>query len=368
MLVYYSILGFLIFGGLLKSRFSRKLKISENFIVAVSVILLFVFAALRSIEVGADTRQYCSHFISIQHTSWYHLNDYSHYIWGDIEGGYKVYNKLLSVFESPQTITIANSFLQILLISILIFRDSKNKWLSVFIYFTFCFYQTALNLAPSSFVSYFIYLSFPFIKNKRLVSFLLFILIGMSFHTSAIFFLPLYFLYKIKLTPKRIVAVILISFVALMGYSVILRLIMLVIPAKYLVYISPDKEHVQMTIELAVYAVQLLAILFCFMLLPSNKRKSFVSENSLVFWVFLYETILYMFSTQVAAFSRGAFLFSPYTIIIIPQILDGIEDTKRKRFGTSCIVLYCIIIYIVRVLNNNVGTTMPYEFFFNSWS
>lgn len=363
MLVYYSILCILIYLGLLK-KIGKKYIGLENVIVIIASILLFVFAALRSIEIGADTHQYIGHFLKISETKIRDLGTYSYSFFGDIETGYKFYNKLLSFFEHQQTITIANSLLQILLISILIFKSSKDKWLSIFLYFTFCFYQTALNLTPSSFVSYFIFLAFPFIKEKKAVAYLLFILIGMTFHTSAIFFLPLYFLSKIKITPPRIIIILAISATVMIFYSSFLPVILKIVPSKYAFYIDSNTEHKQLFSELLVYAVQLCAIIFCFLLLNDEKRFTFINDNPVMCWAFLFETILYMLSTQSAMFSRGAFLFSPYTIIMIPQLLESVESSKKKDVGKLCIVVYGIIIYIARVHVNNVGTTMPYKFFF----
>lgn len=364
MVVYYFILCGLTFFGLANA-LSNKNKNYQNVIVIIALLLLFIFAALRSINIGADTRQYVSHFIKISNTDFSDLNNYSHIWYGDIEPGYKIYNKLLSfISRNPQAITVANSFIQILLISILIFRDSKHKWLSVFLYYTFCFYQTALNLTPSSFVSYFVFLSFPFIKNKRLIAFLAFVLIGMTFHTSAIFFIPLYFLSKIKISPKSMFAVLCICLFCTIGYSTFLSVIINIIPSKYAGYIDSTIEHKQFFVELLVYISHLIAITFCFMLLSKNKRKQFLVDNPVMSWAFIFETVLYVLSTQSSMFSRGAFLFSPYVIIIIPELLNAIDDKKKKFIATSCIVIYVLVLYIARVNVNNVGTTMPYEFFF----
>ena len=363
MVVYYFILCGLTFLGVANA-LSNKNKNYQNVIVIIALLLLFIFAALRSINIGADTRQYVSHFIKISNTDFSDLNNYSHIWYGDIEPGYKIYNKLLSfISRNPQAITVANSFIQILLISILIFRDSKHKWLSVFLYYTFCFYQTALNLTPSSFVSYFIFLSFPFIKNKKFVAFLAFVLIGMTFHTSAIFFIPLYFLSKIKINPKSMFAVLSICLLCTLGYTTFLSIIVNIVPSKYVLYIDSTREHKQFFVELLVYISHLIVIAFCFMLLSRNKRKQFLVDNPVMSWAFIFETVFYVLSTQSSMFSRGAFLFSPYVIIIIPELLNAIDDKKKKFIATSCIVIYGLVLYIARVNVNNVGTTMPYEFF-----
>ncbi len=360
MTVYYSILACLTSLGIIKSVSKYKM---DRLIVGVSASILFFFAAMRSIDIGADTVQYCSHFLKIAATEWRNLGSYSNGYYGDIEFGYKIYNKILSVFGSRQTITIANSLLQIGLISVVIVRQSDNKWLSYFLYFTFCFYQTALNLTPSSFVSYFMFLSFPYIKDQKLLRFLIFVGIGMLFHTSAIFFIPLYFLNKIEITKKRVVLVSGGLGLIWMLFPIFIKNIIYIVPQKYIWYIDLSREHRGNTVELIVLLVQIIAIVFCIIQLEKHKRREIIEENRLISWMLLFEIILYVLSIKLSMFQRGAFLFSPYIIVVIPNIIDKIRSKNKKRITTACIVIYGLILYILRVQINNVGTTMPYQFF-----
>lgn len=363
--VYCSILAYLLYLGILK-KLSEKYENAENILVFLAAIVLFFFAAMRSINIGADTDQYCYHFKYIAKINFNHFLHYYNPKYGNIEIGYRFYNKFLSILiNNQQIITVSNSFLQILLISIVIFRDSKDKWLSIYLYFTFCFYQTALNLTPSSIASYFIYLAFPYIENKKIISFLIFIIIGISFHSSCIIFLPLYFLNKIKFNNKRIFLITIFIFFVTVFYSFFLPLFEKIVPNKYLHYISGNIEHKQIFVELIVYIVQLIVILFCCFLLEKEDREILIYNNNLIIWLFLIETLLYFLATRSAMFSRGAFLFSPYIIIIVPKILNLVKDEKKYRIGKNMIIAYSAIIYIMRVSINNVGTTIPYKFFFN---
>lgn len=363
MFVYYFILIFLLCLGIVKKHVQQSRR-NDIVIMMIGALVLLLFAALRNIEIGADTEQYVSHFLKISHTKVSDFSTYSNGWYGDIETGYKFYNKFLSFFSlHPQTITIANSILQIGLIAAVIVKESKDKWLSIFLYFTFCFYQTALNLTPSSFVSYFMFLSYPFIKQRRLIPFLLFVLIGMSFHTSAIFFLPLYFLYQIKINKKIISLFISAGILGTILYSTLLPFILKFIPTKYISYIDPSHKINGLTVELSVFAVQLLAILLCIYVMSKKERKEFATQNGIMCWSFIYESILYIMATQASMFSRGAFLFSPYTIIIIPELISGISDLRKRKLLTIEIIVFGITIYIARVMINNVGTTMPYKFF-----
>ena len=364
MIVYYSILVYLLYLGVIK-KLSEKYEKSDELIVAIAALILFFFAAMRSIRVGADTRQYIGHFLMLSKTNWMDLGHYSYNWYGELEFGYKVFNKLLSVFGHQQTITIANSVLQVGLITIVIYKQSKDKWLSIFLYFSFCFYQTALNLTPSSFVSYFLFLTFPFIKDKKLMKFLIFIGIGILFHTSAIFFLPLYLLSKIKLNKTIMLLVGCVSGLIFAFFPLFIQVIVYIIPQKYSSYIDNTKQHAGITVELLVLMVQVIAVVFCFLQIDKDKRKSVIQENNVIAWMLIYEILLYLISLNSAMFKRGAFLFSPYFIIIIPYLISRISSERRKLFTAFAMVAYGAALYLLRVQINNVGTTMPYQFFFD---
>ncbi len=364
MIVYYSILVYLLYLGVIK-KLSEKYEKSDELIVAIAALILFFFAAMRSIRVGADTRQYIGHFLMLSKTNWMDLGHYSYNWYGELEFGYKVFNKLLSVFGHQQTITIANSVLQVGLITIVIYKQSKDKWLSIFLYFSFCFYQTALNLTPSSFVSYFLFLTLPFIKDKKLMKFLIFIGIGMLFHTSAIFFLPLYFLSKIDINKKTMVIIGGVYGLILAFFPLFIKILTFILPKKYSSYIDDSHKRTGNTVEILVLVVQILAIVFCFLQIEKKQRKSVVRENNLIVWMLIYEILLYLLSLNSSMFQRGAFLFTPYFVILLPNLISYISDENRKKLTTLAMVGYGTALYILRVMINNVGKTMPYEFFFN---
>lgn len=343
-----------------------KIKIIMSFLL--SCMVLFIFASLRDVSVGADTRQYQIIFKLCEKENWSTLyTSHAYYQWfklADNEIGYKIYNKLVSyIGTNPQIITMTNSFLLIFLIGVVIVKFSEDTWLSIFLFYTFCFFQTALNLTPSSIVSYYMFLLIPLIENNKGIKFIEASALGVMFHTSAVFFLPLYFFNKIKLNGKKIFIVFFASVLMIVFYSNILPYLTLILPDKYLWYITQSKS--QASKELAVYFVQLIAIIICLFFLGIKKSKQFIENNNIMVWFFLYETIVYMLSTKLFIFTRGAFLFAPFTIIIIPKLISEIDNKKLKKTATALITLYGVLVYFVRISFNNVGTTMPYNFFWN---
>ena len=367
MVVYYTLLVIILYLGVLKI-FTRESTQIETALLWIGIIALFVFAATRSIRIGADTSQYCRYFLHISKTGWFELlTSYSHPIYGSIELGYRIYNKLLSWLGGQQIITVANSFLQMSLIAILILRDSRDRYLSLLLYFTFCFYQTALNLTPSSFTSYFMFLSFPLIQKKRLIPFLLWAATGAMFHLSAIFFLPLYFINSLPLNKKTFILFLGGAASLFVFYVSVLPTLLVILPPSYRIYISTFNPDNSYSIQFFVYVVQLLPILFILWIMDQNSRLEFARNNSLMIWTFLFESVIYFMARRAAMFSRGAFLFSPYVIILLPQMISEVKSLTERRVITAILVFYSVAVYIVRVKFNNVGTTMPYAFYWNDF-
>jgi len=352
-------------------------------------LLLFFFAAMRSVRIGADTFQYqwlfawvrdlrFSQIATAQGDMWFAQIEYQNLY-------YLYYTKVLTlIFSDPQAITIANSFLLILFVTILIKRSSPNYWLSIFLFFTLGFYQTALNLTPSSIASYACMIAIQYAEKRQALKYFVIVGLALLFHLSVIAFIPLYFLMKIKMKPIRFFAIIgFISIAITIYFDEISSLLSYVIPARYHWYLEVSAGGLGE--RLFVWIA--LMILFVFSWFVSYLYSRQVMDNHKTgFIIILLISAFYLFGIRMDIFSRAAFLFSPYIIIIIPKMLMPrtnfsddepisldteqavILSENRKGIldmGRVIIVLTGIILYIVRISVNNIGTTMPYEFFWN---
>lgn len=338
-------------------------------------MFLFFFAAVRAVTVGADTRQYQIVFQLCAEEKWSNLiSSHAQQLWfnlKNIEIGYKYYNKLLSCFwNNPQIITIVNSFFILFPLYRLIKKYSTDGWLSIFLFFTLGFYQTALNLTPLAIASLIVLNGLEYMKEEKPIQYMICILVASAFHYSAFLFLPLYFLHYFKLTAKRfwIVLVSMFSTIALMFSGLILVFRQLV-PERYQMYLQASVKKEQ----LFVYIVQLLLIVYC--IWRAKGQKDFWNKNQIFLNFFLAESAAYFCTLFSSGFSRVTFLLSPLLVITIPKLLER-DDGNCKREercykpyivriskSTVPIVLYGIAVYLFRIFVNNIGMTMPYVFY-----
>ena len=81
-------------------------------------------------------------------------------------------------------------------------------------------------------------------------------------------------------------------------------------------------------------------------------------------WMLVLEMLFFCIGYDVAAATRMAALFGPYLIIFIPRLIKTGIKTKNMRLNViTLIVIMSGVQYIARLQINNIGLTMPYQFF-----
>ena len=71
---------------------------------------------------------------------------------------------------------------------------------------------------------------------------------------------------------------------------------------------------------------------------------------------------MYALGIRLSQAARLAALFGVWQIVFIPQMLQTIESKKRRQIITGMVVVGMAGVYILRVMINNIGSTIPYEF------
>ena len=81
-------------------------------------------------------------------------------------------------------------------------------------------------------------------------------------------------------------------------------------------------------------------------------------------WMLMLEMLFFCIGYDVAAATRMAALFGPYLIIFIPRLIETGIESKSVRLNVIALVMVLSgMQYIVRLQINNIGSIMPYQFF-----
>jgi len=329
--------------------FGMKLKINrdkEIFLIIAFIILTFI-SGFRAIEVGTDTKSYIELFnrllIGIKDTH----NEY----------GYVIFNNLVGLFsKNPNAIIIATSIFINLGILSFIYYNSKNVWLSVYLYITMYYYFFSFNYVREFMAIALVVNSYYFLKKKKIFLFLLFITLAVSFHTTAIIGLLLYFAYWKSSNLKVIYLIFGISIVFLFKFDVIMSYFFQYFP-RYNVYSGSYLDRSGGIMIIVLYFLIFITLVFF-------KSRSNNSEYNTMIIISCISAALSIIGYKHFIFVRPALYFYIFSIIIIPEIISRFKPKNRHLV----LLLICVtsFMYMLYYFNNNWHNVLPYGFYFNS--
>lgn len=368
MFVYIAICLSLLFPLYLQRRSERLGLPLEKTPLAICCLILFFLFAMRGEMVGVDTKHYCRvyrQFIDIPLQSVFSAPIYgsSASTWTfEFEPGYRLFNKLLTYLSgNSQTITIAIAILIYIPLYLFIYRGSPNAWLSIWLFVTLGIFQTDMNVSRNAVSIFLCYLALPLIRERRLVSYIVVVLLASAIHQSALLFLPVYFLIRFfPLNGRRMMLIFAVALLIGVNFTVFGRAIQSYVPAKYVKYLVSTNTKL---VAIAVGAFDVLVLLLSLLMLKREERFGLTLQDPVGSWIFLLHISFFALSLGFSAGARAAALFGPYLIVLIPQILERIGNSGRKRTATALIAALCFAQYAVRMAINNIGGSIPYQFF-----
>lgn len=159
----------------------------------VPLLSLSIFASIRNYTVGTDTINYVNGFR-------YNLTTYNFSFNENVEYGYQLLTYvLLSITHNYFWLFFVASLIVVSSYLIVIRKLSVSYALSVFIFIalgTYTFYFNGLRQGMAMALAA---LAMPALINKRIIPFLLIIILASSFHTSASILIPVYLLLHSKI-------------------------------------------------------------------------------------------------------------------------------------------------------------------------
>lgn len=187
----------------------NSLKIRKTYLYIVSIILILE-SGLRGLSVGDDTLTYSDSFESIKYTSWADIFRYFNFFSGgnyeNRDPGYDIFQKFFQIFSDDYRVYLF--FIAIIFFSSLFHFLSRNTFglfeliLAFLIYCTLFYYFFSITgIRQTITTSVALYCS-KYIKERKILKFLIPIMIASFIHSSVLIFLPFYFvsgLKKIKL-------------------------------------------------------------------------------------------------------------------------------------------------------------------------
>ncbi len=306
------------------------------FAVCVAVIL---FQGFRSFSVGVDLSGYIPAFSNIGTMHHFKLK-YQNY-----EAGYIVLNRVLYMlgFNERQFLISVAVIVQVPIFYTMS-KYSENSLISVLWYLSFGNFIMTFSGLRQSIAMSFCFLAYFFIKQKKLIPFILLIIFASLFHSSALFCLLLYPAYFIKITKKSVI-------IAFGVYAIIfiMRSKLLVVLSKLYYEKGVEEQNNGAYTMLVVYL-----LLFIVSFLGNCEDEDFIGLRNILFVI----AVIYSFAPMHNFVTRISFPLSLYMTIFIPKLIDSFwVKPKWLYYGLCCIVLGGCYYYFVGSFN-----TLPFSF------
>lgn len=305
--------------------------------------LWILISGLRGLSVGADTLAYKISFESVKNYPLKYvfqgLRD--KYILGEgsKDPGYNLFVKLFQfVSDNYQVYLIFIAALFMIPFTIWIIRESKNPFIS-FILYSSLFYAffSITGIRQTIAMALTVLIGDKFIKEKKILPFVIITLLASTIHASALVFLPFYFLSRIRVNGKNIVV-----WLAFIVISVFARHQLKSIFIQISGYEGYTKDYEgagAFTFSI------LLFLIFIWSLISYSMDRDI--ENNRRFYNALFLALFFLPLTWLnPSAMRVVQYFSIYLVLLIPEMVDSTftEESKSIASGIITAILFLLLI------------------------
>lgn len=301
----------------------RGYKKENRWYVIIACVAMFVILGLRdAYTVGNDSSSsYLHMFQGMKTKSWQSISEIS-----------KKDNPAMS-FLMKLVYIMSNGDYQVFIIVIsafimicfahFVYRYSCNPLQSFIYYWGLLLYAFMFNGLKQSIAMAFVLLSFDAIMDKRLIRFVLLVLLGAMFHFPAIVFLPAYFIAKMKLDK---------------GYLIMLAGVLLAtfIFKDKLLDLMVSVYDTDLTGEVTLRFLSNKAIIMIVIVVAAIILRPPVSDDELYCKLLSFMGVAIVFQTFCRynnTFERLADYYFQFAVVFIPLVFEKIE-LKKESFLT----------------------------------
>lgn len=345
MIVWIVLIVYLIWIRLLFCNFKNKK--NQKYYLILSGIAIILVMALRypHYEGVYDLSEYYKFYKIVGLTPWSEIFT----VVSRFEPGYVILNKFLYIIcPWQQTILIVEAIVSVFCISYFIYKNSDDPFLGIMFYVTLGVMTFQLTGFRQSFAMSICLLSIECIKNKNLKKFILLNLLAMSFHKTAMIFLPAYFILNNKINLKTFIYTIVLLITSEPLGRIITILGNYILEKEY-----SGVDEVGMTgwlINMSIYMI---------ILIVSTIYYKYI-KNTTGINLTIITMVLFNMRNVTAILGRVSLFFSPGIIISLPEVINIIKNDKLKILIKYIAISLSIILFLYRSRSSD---WINYKFF-----
>ena len=332
---------------------TKKVKGRNIYIIIVGFVL-FLISGLRNLDVGPDdTTIYYQSYLANANYSYKEV-----YSSTPKDPFYSLFVRALYDIIGPNYTVLLCVFAAIFVFSVcrlLIKNNTEDPLLSFVILLAMGFFAFSMTAIRQIIAMSFTLWSYQFLKEKKLIKFIICVYLGSLFHKTALVFMIVYPLMYFKLDWKTILMYIAGGIiVVIQGEQLLSQLFASDFDARLESYEAVGVHGLTISglIQLALF---LALALFYF------KEVKQMDSNAIIFYHMLILAVIFqLFTGILAEFFRIAMYYSIFLILLMPKVISAIPNLLARSLIRNGLIAL-LLIYFLAMGSGRI----PYHFFFN---
>ena len=334
-------------------------KIKIIFYTIIGLGILILISGLRY-NVGTDYNNYLDYYIV------YSVLDFKDIILNANELLFILVIKIAYIFQQPQIIFEIIAFFTIYITyKAILTQKEKISITLAFALYTFLYYMYSLNIIRQALAIAIVLYSYKYILQRDFKRFLLMIIIATLFHTTALFFLPFYFLCPTKNEKdrkfKNLIRIFTIGgiFLIIIRLDVVINLLSQIgLFRRFSIYSVTDTygENKQIILN---------TILLFIFLLYSKPLIRYNEDNKMYLFLYVVGYVLTLAGFISPYVKRIALYFNISEIYLLSAFPRIAKTSAQKLFIASIIIGYMLVMFILSAHYLKLGDIIPYQPIFN---
>lgn len=310
----------------------------------IAFLILFILAAIRY-QIGADYTMYEAIYNAIRANVSNLRIDISTILLDKL---------LIFIGLSPQWYFVITAFIGNYIVLKTITSESSKISLSFFIYICGTLYFSSYNTTRQCLAIVIFYYSLRYIKEQNPKKYIMLNIIGALFHTSAVVFIPFYFIAKNDFKKKYFVTMVIVYLSSGIIVSIALKILA---GTKYGMYLTnPGFWDAWGAWKISNYLNFLIFLAYYFCI--KNKNTKDITYMNVHFWGVLVSLLV----TSIPLADRVFIGFRFLEFLSVPNLISRLDISYKAKLFIE-IVVYSLYFYyfIHNVLIGNSGGVMPYQ-------
>ena len=314
-------------------------------VIIASALPLFLLSAFRY-DVGTDYRTYITLFNSFSNG----------HIIRNFDIGFIYLCRVIGILGGNfYTMIFVTSLIFISFVFYYIYYDSPYPYISIYLVFAMQYYFASFNGIRQMCGAAILLFSLKFVREKKLIPFLICVFSAYAFHNTCIVFLPVYWFDKFKIKPIYII--IISIFVFVFGDRIANIINTFMINTKYESY---AREGGDGRIRLSWTLIQVAIVIFSSLYYKNESKYNMLYNLQVVtMWLsFLNSDVSWIWRIQWTTGLAG--------IVFIPYVISK-SNIRNNKILYALIVIACFSIYIyISTVRGGKHDVLPYMTYLTS--